>query len=197
MTFRVLAQGDAKPGHVCIALPSHHVLVGLLCLHAVVNNFGRITWAWVRKGHNNGSLIRLWLYYTLPIATGIFSTQDALSHYPFQTYILKKSVIFTIRQKQLHRSCISGLYSILLHVSAVHISHHQVVKWLTKRVKGRGLSLQLVSVKLLTINYNNYSENLIIRDNKLIYGDLHRNPYCSQEDVSRISTVSHFMVRCV
>jgi len=57
------------------------------------------------------------------------------------SYILyQSSAIITIRQTQLHRSCISGLYSIL-HVSAVHISYLQVGYWFTKRVKGKGLVL--------------------------------------------------------
>lgn len=42
---------------------------------------------------------------------------------------------FTIRKTQLHRSCESGFYLILLHVSAVHNSHHQVGHWFTQRVK--------------------------------------------------------------
>jgi len=44
-------------------------------------------------------------------------------------------VIFTNRQSQLYRSCTPGRYSILLHVSAVHIRHHQVGYWFRKRVK--------------------------------------------------------------
>jgi hypothetical protein len=40
----------------------------------------------------------------------------------------------------------TGVYSTLLHVPAVHFSHHQVGHWFTKQVKGRGLSLQTVSI---------------------------------------------------
>jgi len=154
-----------------------------LCLHAVVNNFGRITRVWFPKGHNNGSLIRLRLYYTLPIASGTFSTRDALSHYPLHTYVLKK-VLFLLYDKYNYIDLIYLVFIRHCYMFRPSTSaHHRVGKWLTKRVKERGLSLQLVSVNLLTNNYNNYSENWIKRDNKLIYGYLHRNPYCSQKDI--------------
>jgi len=39
-------------------------------------------------------------------------------------------VVFTIRSTQLYRSCTSDRYSIRLHVSALHISHHQIGHWL-------------------------------------------------------------------
>jgi hypothetical protein len=48
----------------------------------------------------------------------------------------------------------TGVNSTLLHVSTVHFSHHQG-QWFTKRVKGRGLSLQSVSMKLLSNNNSN------------------------------------------
>jgi len=63
-------------------------------------------------------------------------------------YILyQSSAIITIRQTQLYRTCISGLYSIL-HVSAVHINYLQVGYWFTKQVKGKGLILQTARVNL-------------------------------------------------
>ena len=37
---------------------------------------------------------------------------------------IQSRVVFTTRQTQLYRSCTSGRYSIRLHVSALHISHH-------------------------------------------------------------------------
>jgi hypothetical protein len=40
-------------------------------------------------------------------------------------------------------------YSVLLYVSAVHFSHHLVGHMLTKRVQGRGVSVQRVGVKLV------------------------------------------------
>jgi len=49
----------------------------------------------------------------------------------------------------------TGIYLKLLHVPAVHFSHHQVRHWFTKQVKGRGLSLQSVSIKLLPNNDSN------------------------------------------
>jgi hypothetical protein len=60
--------------------------------------------------------------------------------------------------------CKTGIHKIpiLLHVSAVHISHNQGGHWLTKRVKkGRGLSLQTVGVKITegTKNYKGVEQN--------------------------------------
>ena len=51
-------------------------------------------------------------------------------------------VLFLLSYRHNCRSCISGLYWIPQSVSAVHISHHQVGRWLTEKVKWRGLSLQ-------------------------------------------------------
>jgi len=42
-------------------------------------------------------------------------------------------VLFVVSDKRSIRSYMFGLFSILLHVSAVHISHHQVRHWFTKR----------------------------------------------------------------
>jgi hypothetical protein len=49
----------------------------------------------------------------------------------------------------------TGVYLTLLHVPAGHFSHHQVGHWFTKQVKRRGLSLQTVSIKLLSNNNSN------------------------------------------
>jgi len=49
----------------------------------------------------------------------------------------------------------TGVYLTLLHVPAVHFSHHQVGHWFTKQVKGRGFSLQSVSINLLSNNNSN------------------------------------------
>jgi hypothetical protein len=43
--------------------------------------------------------------------------------------------IFAIGQTQLYRPCMFGFYSILLHVSAVHISHFNVRHCYTERIK--------------------------------------------------------------
>ena len=44
---------------------------------------------------------------------------------------IQSRVVFTFQPPQLYRSCLSGRYSIRLHVSTLHISHHQAGHWLT------------------------------------------------------------------
>jgi len=47
-----------------------------------------------------------------------------LNFKPFHNLTVK--CYFTIWQTQLYRSCTSGLCSVLLHASAVHISYHHI-----------------------------------------------------------------------
>lgn len=56
--------------------------------------------------------------------------------------------ISAVLQTQLCRYCYY-FYSVLLYILAVHFSHHLVGHMFTKRVQGRGVSLQTVGVKLL------------------------------------------------
>ena len=46
---------------------------------------------------------------------------------------MSNQVLFVVSDKHYYRSCAFHLFLILLHVLAVHISHHQVGHWFTKR----------------------------------------------------------------
>ena len=87
-----------------------------------------------------------------PYVTGLISTINWTS---LCIRLINQVLLFTILETQLYRSCIPGLYSIMLNFSVIDISHHQVGYWFTDRVKA-GLFLQVAKVKLLQINYNNY-----------------------------------------
>jgi hypothetical protein len=68
---------------------------------------------------------------------------------------LQQQLIWWLFYYPINTTTHTGVYSTLLRVSTVHFSHHHVGQWFTKRVKGRGLSLQSVSMKLLSNNNSN------------------------------------------